>query len=217
MTLTFADIETHVHGGKTAAEIAEILAADTRHVRDVMATSSSTDDTDLLDVFGEFGLLSVQPDATWTGPLVTAVAAQNNEALTAGFNRLLTNLQITNRPVRCGTNASVGYLTTALTQLSLAYMPDSAADIAAAMLALTGGPKFAGVTEADVQALIDTAQKQAIRDAAINDQQALITPLQSKLNAMSAWLETEAAQALTVADYQAYADALTGTIDGNPA
>jgi hypothetical protein len=215
MTLTFIDIETHVEGGKTAAEIAAILAADFRHVRDVMATSSDHTDTDLLDVFGEFGLLSVQPDATWTGPLVTAVASQNNEALTAGFNRLLTNLQITNRPVRCGSNASVGYLTTALTQLSMAYMPDSAAEIAAAMLALTGGPKFAGVTEADVQTLIDENAKRIIQATTIASLQDVINPVQSKLNAIDGWLSLESNQALSVADFQALADSLLASVDGN--
>jgi hypothetical protein len=160
MTLTFADIESHVQGGKTAAEIAAILAADFRHVRDVMATSSDHTDTDLLDVFGTYGLLRIKANATWGGTLVDAVAAADNELLTAGFERLLMNLQITNRPVRCGADSNIGYLVTALTGIAQQAVPDQAAAIAADMQALTGGRRFLGVTEADVQAVIDAASTQ---------------------------------------------------------
>ena len=216
MTLTFADIETHVEGGKTAAEIAAILAADFRHVRDVMATSSDHTDTDLLDVFGTYGLLRIKANATWGGTLVDAVAAANNELLTAGFERLLMNLQITNRPVRCGADSNIGYLVTALTGISQQAVPDQAAAIAADMQALTGGLRFAGVTEADVQSLIDDNAKRTIQATTIDSLQNVINPVQNKLNAIDGWLSLESNQALSVADFQALADSLMATEDGNP-
>ncbi len=108
------DVHSEHAAGDDAATIFAALQADTRHVRDVMATSDNPNETDLLDVLGEFGLLGITPQAEWTGPLVAAVANEGDATLTDGFNRLLMNLQITNRPVRCNSYASIGALVTAL-------------------------------------------------------------------------------------------------------
>jgi hypothetical protein len=165
MTTNYSDIEQHVTDGKTAAEIAAILAADTRHVRDVMATSSDPNDTDLLDVMGEFGLIGIGDSGGWEGPLVNAILAAGSPVLNEGWQRLKMNLQVTNRPVRCGSNADIGSLVTALTGLAMQAMQAKAVAIKAEMDRLTGGLRFAGVTEADVQALID-AETQRVADAA---------------------------------------------------
>ena len=86
--------------------------------------------------------------------------------------------------------------------------------------ALDGGRPWLTLTveqyEAQRIAAEDAAALVAIREATKATQQAVITPLQSKLNAIDAWLATEAALAMTPTEYQAYADALLATDDGNP-
>jgi hypothetical protein len=214
VTLTFADIETHVQGGKTAAEIAAILAADFRHVRDVMATSSDPADNDLLDVFGTYGLLRIKANATWGGTLVDAVAAADNELLTAGFERLLMNLQITNRPVRCGADSNIGYLVTALTGIAQQAVPDQAAAIAADMQALTGGRRFAGVTEADVQTLLDENERDEIVATTLGTIQAAHDTAGQRLNNATASLSAEHIDGLTLEQLQARCAAVAASADG---
>lgn len=164
MSLTYSDIATYVDAGNTAAEIAILLNNDFRHVRDCMATSSNPDTVDLLDLLQLYQVLRIGSDATWKGPLVDAVAASGDSALQAGFEQLLTNLQITNRPVRCGTYSSIGKLTSAIVAL-VKSLPEALAvgtadSIQAAMDDLTGGRRFVNVTEQDV---IDAlAAKQAM-------------------------------------------------------
>ena len=69
------------------------------------------------------------------------------------------NLQITNRPVRCGTYSRIGKLTTAVTNivksLPAALAVGTATQIQATMDSLTGGRRFGSVTEQDVQDVID--------------------------------------------------------------
>lgn len=155
MTLTYEQIEPFIDAGATtAAEILTAMQADPRHVRDVKATSSNPDETDLLDLLGEFGLLWIGVDATWQGPLIQAVQAANSPELNAGFGRLLSNLQITDRPVRCHSIADVGALTTTITALCKSAVPAKATEIQAAMDNLTGGLLWAGVTEAAIDAVI---------------------------------------------------------------
>jgi hypothetical protein len=159
---TAEELQALQDAGKTAAEIADdlvdkitaILVADPRHARDVMATSSDTNDTDLVDVLGEFGLIGISDNGGWEGPLVDAVLASKSAPLIAGWSRLKMNLQITNRPVRCGTNPAIGALVTALTGLAMQSQQDKAAEISETMDALTGGRRYAGLTVGDVRAVI---------------------------------------------------------------
>lgn len=78
-----------------------------------------------------------------------------------------------------------------------------------AIAALGGGWRFADVTAEQVTATLNAEKLAAIRDATI-------TPLQSKINAIATWLTTEEALAMSPADYQAYADELLASEDGNP-
>lgn len=74
---------------------------------------------------------------------------------------------------------------------------------------LGGGWRFAGVTAEQVQSALNAEELTAIRDTTI-------APLQSKLNAIATWLNTEEALAMSPAEYQAYADELLASVDGNP-
>ena len=155
MQLSYADIAEHVDAGKTASEILAILQADTRHVRDIMATSSKASDTDLLDLLGsEFGVLRLSASAEWKGSLVDYFVANPDSPLRDGFELLLTQLQISDRPVRCGSVARIGALTTGLTEICKSLVGDHDA-VQTAMDAITGGLRFAGVTLANVQGLLD--------------------------------------------------------------
>ena len=151
--LQYSDIADLV-ADNTPAEIAAILQADTRHVRDIMATSSKPDETDLLDLLGsEFGVLRLNSKAEWIGPLVGYFDANPDSPLAAGFELLLTQLQISDRPVRCGSDAAIGALTSGITSVVGALTGD-VPRVTAAVHAITGGPRYAGVTTADVEACI---------------------------------------------------------------
>ena len=154
MSLKYSDIAEHVDSGKTASEILAILQADTRHKRDIMATSSKAEETDLLDLLGsEFGVLRLSASAEWKGSLVDYFASNPDSPLKDGFELLLTQLQISDRPVRCGTVAKIGALTSGITQICGALVGD-AESVQAAMNAITGGLRFTGVTLADVESCI---------------------------------------------------------------
>jgi len=152
--LQYSDIANLV-ADNTPAEIAAILQADTRHKRDIMATSSRSNETDLLDLLGsEFGVLRLNSKAEWIGPLINYFAANPNSPLVEGFVLLLTQLQISDRPVRCASVPAIGALTSGITQVVGALYGDAQA-VQSAMDAITGGLRYAGVTTADVQAVID--------------------------------------------------------------
>ena len=74
----------------------------------------------------------------------------------------------------------------------------------------------AGATVESVQALIDDNAKRTIQATTITSLQDVINPVQTKLNAIDGWLSLESNQALSVADFQALADSLLATEDGNP-
>ena len=211
------------------------MQADPRHVRDVKATSSNPDETDLLDLLGEFGLLWIGTDATWQGPLITAVQAANNAELNAGLGRLLSNLQITDRPVRCHSVAEVGSLTTTIINLCKSAIPAKAAEIQTAMDNLTGGLLWGGVTEADIQALLDAkvaqdaaAALQTIKDNGITAEQsvwttkqqeaatahaAIVDPARARLNRAVGWISSF--DDTDPAVLQARVDAVVNSVDGN--
>lgn len=229
--LEYSDISTYVDQGKTAAEIAVILTSDMRHKNDIMATSITADETDLLDLLGStFKVLRLTKDATWTGSLVDYFDANPSSPLKEGFELLLTQLQISNRPVRCGTDPVIGALTYGITQV-VAGLVDAdtssyvAQDVIDAMNDITGGLLYAGVTEADVQQVIDdkTAKDaadslQATRDAIVNS---AIAPIKlswsnalTKLNNASASLSDPNIRDLTNEELQAKADAVLASEDG---
>ena len=71
-------------------------------------------------------------------------------------------------------------------------------------------------TPESVQSLIDAEAKRTIQSTTIASLQDVINPVQNKLNAIHSHLSLESNQALSVADFQALADSLMATADGNP-
>lgn len=175
--MNYSDIQAYRDAGMTAAQIADALNADPRHVRDIKATGAdfSKGESDLLHVLAaKFRVLRLKSDATWAGPLVDYFASDNADptyqAFKAGFELLLTQLQISNRPVFTHSDAQTGYLATGLTEVIKAIVPAPYTPemVQYEMDTLTGGRMFGSVTEAEVQALIDEYDLQEERQSALS-------------------------------------------------
>lgn len=229
-----AEVSAAANGTTLAAEIKLLCDADTRHVRDIKATSSEAKELDMLDLLGsKFRVLLLNDDAGWYGPLVKHMQELDtgngdpddlvnntptqalNAAIRQGFDVLKTNLQITNRPVSCFSDPEIGLLTTIITG-KVAVMTAGKTvkididgvevDMTAqeAMDHLTGGLLFAGVTEDQLQGLIDAEvvreQKEQLKKTfdsglntfgvntaiANNDSSALVNGLQNLITAIEA-------------------------------
>lgn len=212
MSLTYNDISALVDEGKTAAEIATALAADTRHVRDCWATKQDADanSPDLLFMLtARYDVLSLDKSAAWTGSLIDAIEATGNAALIAGFNKLLTQLQITGRKVLANSDATglTGYLVTAIAgivgQLVEARGQGiTAAEVVADVYTLTGGLRFFGVDAAAVQAVIDLQAKKSALDTAIAAEQTLASPHNVAVSRLQS-LKNQDTYALTLAEIEA--------------
>lgn len=147
----------------------------------------------------------------WTGSLVNLINHCNDTAnpLALHVNQFFSH--ITNDRNKTFDTRQVDYaglfLLIATTFAGQPTMP-TMADFAA-VADLGGGWIYADATAESVGIALDKILKDNIR-------QATIGPLQSKLNAISTWLTTESALAMSVEDYQAYADSLLASADGNP-
>ena len=184
--ITFDDIKEQHDAGQTAADIAATLAADPRHVRDIMAVDFDAQKLDLYDVLEGHDLLD--------GSLEAAIDAQGSPELSAAFQKLMRHMQTVNRHIRCGTVPAVGQLCSMITAIAKQLKPDDAAAIQTDMDALTGGPRFADVTAADITGLIDA---QAIADAV--QSVANVATLANEAAAAEARTETATADSVTAA------------------
>lgn len=212
MSLTYADISELVDAGNSAAEIATALGQDTRHVRDCWATKQHADASspDLLFMLtARYDVLSLDKSAAWTGSLIDAIEATGDSALIAGFNKFLTQLQITGRKVltNSDTTGLTGYLVTEIAgivgQLVEARgQGTTAAEVVADVYTLTGGPRYAGVDAAAVQALIDLQTKKTAIDTAIAAEQALAAPHNVAVSRLQS-LKNQDTYALTLAEIEA--------------
>lgn len=193
--ISYNDIAALRAEGATAEQILAALQADTRHKRDVPATGAAKGDVDLLYLLcADFQVLRLAIDATWKGPIVDYFNQDLPDAgfqqLKAGFELLLTQLQISGRQVYCGSHAHTGALTSGITQVIGALVDSdpnnshTSASVAAAMDDFTGGVRYAGVTLSDVESVIaehDLAEtKRQLEDAAMD-------ALQVFREALSAW------------------------------
>ena len=164
MKIEYSEIKSYIDDGKTPEQIRDILTSFTGHVKDIMATSSKIEETDLLDLLGsKYKVLRLTKDATWTGPLVEYFDNFPNSPLKPGFELLLTQLQISNRPVRC-TEQDIGQLVSGITMVVASLVDNdsssfTAFDVVQDMEELTGGVKYYGVNIEDVQNSIDEENK----------------------------------------------------------
>lgn len=204
--MNYDDIKEHVDAGKTAATITTVLQGDTLHVRDIMAVDFDPNKTDLYDVLEQFELLD--------GSLDLTIAAQESDTLSKAWDKLKRHMQTVNRVIRCGSVAEIGLLTSTLTALGMATKPDKAAEIQAAMDELTGGLRYAGVTEAKVQTCIDVeARRQLIADTLEPIEQASGDAV-AKLNNATAELSDGHTDGLTITELQARCEAVAASSDG---
>jgi len=222
MDLTYDDISALVDAGNSAAEIATALGQDTRHVRDCWATKQDADASspDLLFMLtARYDVLSLDKSAAWTGPLIDAIEATGDSALIAGFNKFLTQLQITGRKVltNSDTTGLTGYLVTEIAGI-VGQLVESrgqgitAAEVVADVYTLTGGPRYAGVDASAVQALIDLQAKKGVIDTAIAAEQALAAPHNTAVGRLQS-LKNQDTYALSLAEIEAE----IATVRGYPA
>jgi len=215
--MNYSDISAYVADGKTPTQIAAILQTDFRTVSVVSLN-------DLLFTLNNRGMLVrlIRPADTgekWAGSVVNMILHVNTngtaEEATA-VNQWFSHITNDRNNTFDTTDATFAGLV-GLMQATFGGQPTmpTVADFDA-IFDLGGGRRFADTTPESVQALIDVQTKTDIKAATLAVIQDQITPLQNKLNAMSAWLITEAALAMSVAEYQTYADALAATDDGNP-
>lgn len=215
--LQWEDISDMVEAGDDAATILTALQADTRHKKDIYATSDKPEEVDLLDVLGELGLMYSDASNNWVGPLVTAVEDSDNAVLQAGMGRLYANFKTTNRPVRCYSYADIGFLVSGITATAKDAVSASAEAIQAAMDSLTGGLIWADVTEAEIQAVIDSQARQQAIQSCLAGYESAHTTATANLNNATASLADDQIADLTLAELQARCDAITASGTGLPA
>lgn len=162
--VTYSEIQDKIDDGKTPAQIAAELQAVTRHKRDAYVTTqdSTPANPDLLFLLSSrYRVLRLNKSAEWVGGLVDAIDASQSETLQAAFGELLNNLQITGRKVFAYSDetGSTGLLIETIAgivgQITAAAGTYTQQQVIDGVNALTGGRLYAGVTEADVQAVID--------------------------------------------------------------
>ena len=175
------DIKPRLDNGETPAQIAAALQSDTRHERNILATGGDVEvESDMFNLLvAEFNVLWLTGEATWTGPLRDYVddlpaTSSDNVRLKVGFGQLLAALQITNRKIQVADNPPMGAMLTAITAIVGGIVeanPDdsrTATDVVAAVHAISGGPRFAGVTETDVRDAIDAHTDQELELRRVN-------------------------------------------------
>lgn len=166
--INYEDIRQYRESGDSAATILTKLQADTRHVRDIKATGATESDVeagryDLLHVLrSQLRVLRIGTTAEWKGVLVDyfnqptpsdPVQAVEFETLKAGFEELLTSLQLTGQTVYCGSDAATGMLVSAMTQL-IGVLTGDPTGVKTHIDSLTGGRRYESVTLSDVETAI---------------------------------------------------------------
>ena len=240
MSLTYSDIQPFIDDGHTtAAEIKAAMDVIPLYKNDVWATSSVLDQTDIFDILDANGLLWVQADSQyWHGPLVDQISLINNPSLTQGFGRLLNQLQLNDRIVKCGSIPEVADLLTTLTNISKQILPDKAATIQAEMDSITGGLLWSHVSEEDIQNVLDEKAandlfllKREVIDSAISTERDrfnsvessaktayddIVNPARGRFNAAVSWLSSYNLNDHTQSEIEDYASGILNSDDGIP-
>lgn len=169
MTITYEDIRAYHEAGQTAAEIAASLNAITLYNQDAFITGgpANTESVNLLHLLsGRFRVLTQTNTQAWQGPLVDAGAA--DPAVQGVLELLFPYLQVKDSQVYCSASPDAAGMVDALTAVVQTLAPvigtGSAQDVQDAVDLLTGGKQYSGITEAEVQAVID----QKVQDDAVD-------------------------------------------------
>ena len=191
---TYTQIAAFVAEGKTPDEIAVLLREQNVRVDNNQAWT--------------FGLIetTLGEDTAMTLAGVIQQASQTNPLMASAFTAMSTTGIELHSDARQAMIEQIG--------TAAGMTADQIAQVKA--LGVTYEAIDPDATPESVQSLIDAEAKKTIQTATIASLQDIINPVQSKLNAIDGWLSLESNQALSVADFQALADSLMATEDGNP-
>jgi hypothetical protein len=194
MTAVYSDIAQYIADGNTPLQIVDLLRAES--VRQNNLTQWS------------FGLIETQIDAETARTLagVIQAAAATDPLMASAFTAMSTT------GIELWSDARQAMIDTIGTAAGMTA--DQIAQVKA--LGVTYTAVDADATVESVQSLIDDNAKKTIQATTIASLQNVINPVQNKLNAIHSHLSIESNQALSVADFQALADSLLATEDGNP-
>lgn len=198
--------------GQTDEEIVAAILQDTRHHRDVMAVEASDSASDSVDLhhilIAKFGVLRQGSGGAWKGPLVDYMDdLDESNALRIGFENLLSQFTSSGRAVYCSSHAPTGYLVTAIAAIVDSMTQSaghSAGDVIAAVHAVTGGPRWDGLTTDDIAAARLAYQKSTlIADAVIteNAQQQIFSKRRTRIASLE-----DVADSLTTSEIQTQID-----------
>ena len=194
MTAVYSDIAQYIAEGKTPLQIVDLLQAESVRQNNLKQWS--------------FGLIETQLDADTARTLagVIQAAAATDPLMASAFTAMST------AGIELWSDARQAMIDTIGTAAGMTA--DQIAQVKA--LGVTYTAVDADATVESVQALIDAEAKKTIQATTIASLQNVINPVQSKLNAIDGWLSLDSNQVLSVADFQALADSLLATADGNP-
>jgi hypothetical protein len=196
--ITYNDIKTYVDEGKTSAEIQEIFAADTIHLRD-------TNTADVWRTLSKYGVILDGTTPQRSGSLVTKMAESDptgtadatlNGVAKSGFNQLIGRPHSSDEIIRSNSDAGIGLAVSLLGGVieglvSSPFTPDS---VKSDLEALTGGLRYKDVTVAVIDQLkTDEAARvaaKAVQDAA----DAALKVKEDALNEVQVALEAAAAE-----------------------
>lgn len=210
---TYADIQQLHESGQTAAQIAVALNDDPRTKGDIAVADLSAylQDSGLLQLYTFDGL----PGGALASVYAAGKTTPEEKALLNKLLFLVASKDSTK--VRTTADEYAVMFKMLLSLLSNAdTLPLPYEQIAEDLQALAAGRKFEGVTEAEVQSLIDEREKVVIVDACREAMAEILKPLLAKDSAINAWLDALDVSGLTVEDVQIYCDALLASEDGNP-
>jgi len=194
MTANYSDIAQYIADGNTPLQIVDLLQAET--IRQNNLTQWT------------FGRIQTQLDEATARTLagVIQAAAAVDPLMASAFTAMSTT------GIELCSDARQALIDAIGTAAGMTV--EQVAQVKA--LGVTYTAFDADATVESVQSLIDKEAKRTIQATTIASLQDVINPVQSKLNAIDGWLSLESNQALSVADFQALADSLLATADGNP-
>ena len=194
MTAVYSDIAQYIADGNTPLQIVDLLRAES--VRQNNLTQWT------------FGLIETQLDATTARTFagVIQAAAATDPLMASAFTAMSTT------GIELWSDARQAMIDDIGTAAGMTV--EQVAQVKA--LGVTYTAVDADATVESVQSLIDAEAKKTIQATTIASLQNVINPVQNKLNAIHSHLSLESNQALSVADFQALADSLMATADGNP-
>ena len=194
MATNYSDIAQYIADGNTPLQIVDLLQA--KSIRQNNFTQWT------------FGLIEAQINEATARTLagVIQAAAASDPLMAGAFTAMSTT------GIELWSDARQAMIDTIGTAAGMTA--DQIAQVKA--LGVTYTAVDADATVESVQSLIDAEAKRTIQATTIASLQNLINPVQNKLNAIHSHLSLESNQALSVADFQALADSLMATADGNP-